>query len=334
MAGAPRGGAELFFERLALALGRHGVEQHLVIRREPGRAARLRAAGLPVTELPFGGMLDFRTGPGLRRAVAAFAPRIVLSWMNRATQFCPHGDFVHVARLGGYYDLKYYRGCNYLIGNTRGIVDYIRNAGWPAARVHYLPNFVTLPAGEPAARAALATPADAPLVLALGRLHPNKGFDVLIEAVAQVARCYLWLAGDGPERAALTAQAQRLGVAGRVHFLGWRDDVAALYAAADLFVCSSRVEPLGNVVIEAWAAGKPVIAAAAAGPRELIADGKTGRLVPLEDAVALASAIAQLAGNSDVRRRLAAAGHAAYEAEFSEAHVVSLYRAFFDRVTR
>lgn len=292
----------------------------------------MRASGLPVTELPFGGMLDFRTGLGLRRAIGAFAPRIVLSWMNRATQFTPRGDFVHVARLGGYYNLKYYRHCDHLIGNTRGIVDYVRNAGWQADRVHYLPNFVTVPVAQLTPRVSLDTPDDVPLVLALGRLHPNKGFDVLIDAMRQVARAHLWLAGDGSERAALVALAQRLGIADRVHFLGWRDDVAALYTAADLCVSSSRIEPLGNVVIEAWAAGKPVIAAAAAGPRELIEDGKTGRLVPLEDATALATAITQLTDDPAARRHLAAAGRAAYEAEFSEARIVGLYRDFFDRV--
>jgi len=130
------------------------------------------------------------------------------------------------------------------------------------------------------------------------------------------------------------AQAQRLGVAERVHFLGWRQDTAALLAAADMFVCSSRHEPLGNVVIEAWAAGIPVIAADADGPRELIKNNETGLLVPVENADALANAMQVLATDEALRARLVAAGRAAYETEFSEPRVIALYKEFFEKVKR
>src|SRR3546814_11074829 len=95
---------------------------------------------------------------------------------------------------------------------------------------------------------------------------------------------WLWLAGEGPRRRALMQQAARLGLGDRVRFLGWRDDVAALLRAADVFLCPSRHEPPGNVVIEAWAHGTPVVAAASQGPRPLIEDGTTGLLVALDDA--------------------------------------------------
>jgi glycosyltransferase involved in cell wall biosynthesis len=186
----------------------------------------------------------------------------------------------------------------------------------------------------PISRADLDTPEGAPLALALGRLHPNKGFDVLIEALARAPGIYLWLAGEGPERAHLEARAERLAVASRLRFLGWRDDTAALLATADMLVCPSRHEPLGNVVIEAWAAGKPVVAAASAGPAALIRDGVTGLLVPVEDADALARAMTRLSENRSLRMDLAAAGREAYAAEFSEGVVVGQYRDFFERVAR
>jgi len=334
MAGARHGGAEAFFERLAVALPRTGIEQRLAIRRDAQRAERLRAAGIETLELPFGGFFDFTTSPALRRATGDFKPQVVLSWMNRATAFCPRGDFVHAARLGGYYNLKYYKHCDHLIGNTRGIVDYVRAAGWAEDRVHYLPNFVADMRAAPVSRASLATPDDVPLALALGRLHPNKGFDVLLAAVAQLPRFHLWLAGEGPERTALEAQAHKLGINDRVHFLGWREDAAALLAAADLFVCSSRIEPLGNVVIEAWAAGTPVVAAAAAGPHELIEDGETGLLTPLENADALARAMQGLMDDDALRAHFKAAGRKAFETQFSEVRVVALYKEFFERVVR
>jgi glycosyltransferase involved in cell wall biosynthesis len=334
MAGARHGGAEAFFVRLASALQRAGEEQRVLIRRDPDRAAALRGADIAPIELPFRGALDIATRWGFRRAVAEFRPRIVLTWMNRATQACPRGDFVHVARLGGYYDLKYYRRCDHLIGNTRDIVAYLQRQGWPAERVHYLPNFTARTDAAPAARSALATPPEAPLALALGRLHLNKGFDVLLTALAKVPRLHLWLAGEGELLATLERQALALGIAERVRFLGWRDDIPALLAAADFLVCPSRHEPLGNVVIEAWAAGLPVIATASEGPRALIADGGSGLVVPVDDAEALARAMLRLADDRDLRGRLATGGRAAHAAEYSEARVVGLYRDFFARVAR
>ena len=334
MAGAPHGGAETFFVRLALALERAGQDQRIVIRRDAERAAALRAGGIAPIELPFGRWLDLATLLGFRRAIRDYRPEVVLTWMTRATQLCPRGDFVHVARLGGYYNLRHYRRCQHLIGNTREICDYIVRAGWPADRAHYLPNFAPDMKAPPLARQSLGTPAEAPLLLALGRLHENKAFDVLLAALAQVPRAHLWLAGEGPLRAALEAQARRLGIAERVRFLGWREDTAALLAAADMLVCPSRHEPLGNVVIEAWSAGLPVVAAASAGPAALIREGETGLLVPVEDAAALAAAIGRLAGDPALKKRLSAAGRAAYAAEFSEATVVARYRAFLERVAR
>jgi glycosyltransferase involved in cell wall biosynthesis len=334
MAGAPHGGAEAFFVRLAIALQRAGQDQCVIIRRNPERAGALRQGGVETLELPFGRRLDLATRFGLRRAIRRYRPDVVLTWMNRASMLCPRGGFVHVARLGGYYDLKYYRRCHHLIANTRDIADYVVAGGWPKERVHYLPNFVAATKAPPLPRASLATPADAPLALALGRLHPNKAFDMLLAAMARLPRLHLWLAGEGEERELLQRQARSLGIAERVRFLGWRDDTAALLAAADLLVCPSRREPLGNVVIEAWAAGVPVVATSSEGPRALIADDQTGLLVPIDDAGALARAIARIIDDPALRARLAEAGRAAYEAEFTEGRVVTLYRDLLERVKR
>ena len=334
MAGARHGGAEAFFVRLAIALERAGQEQHVLIRRHAERAAALLEGGVAPLQLPFGGRLDLATRLGFRRALRSYQPRVVLTWMNRATMLCPRGDFVHVARLGGYYDLKYYRRCRHLVANTRDIADYLVAGGWPRERVHYLPNFVSAASAPAVPRASFDTPEGVPLALALGRLHPNKAFDMLLGALALVPEVHLWLAGEGELRQTLALQARALGVASRVRFLGWRDDTAALLAACDFLVCPSRREPLGNVVIEAWAAGRPVVAAASEGPRALIADDETGLLAPIDDARALSSAMRRVAADGALRERLAAAGRAAYDAEFSEARVVTLYRDFFEQVAR
>lgn len=332
MAGADHGGAEAFFERLALALQGAGIEQQVLIRKNARRAAHLRAGGVAVTELPFGGALDLATHWGFRRAIAAFKPKVVLTWMNRASRFCPKGDHVTVGRLGGYYDLKYYRACDHLIGNTQDICDWIIGQGWSPGRVHYVPNFVAADVVEAVPRETFSTPQHAPLILGLGRLHKNKAFDVLIRAVAAIPDVYLWLAGEGPLRGELEALASHLGVLPRVRFLGWRDDVAALYAAADLFVCPSRHEPLGNVVIEAWAQAIPVVAAASQGPAQLIADGADGILVPVDDAAALGIAIRRVLFERDLAENIGAAGRRTYEQRFTEAAVVARYLDFFAKV--
>lgn len=334
MAGAPHGGAEAFFERLAPALTRAGVEQRVLIRTNAKRAELLRAGGVDVAELPFGGALDLMTRWRFAQEVKAFKPDLVLSWMNRASKFVPKGDYVRVGRLGGYYDLKYYRNCDHLIGNTPHIRDWIIEQGWPAERAHYVPNFVADAKAKPVSRASQDTPPGAPLVVAMGRLHQNKGFDTLLKAMEQVHDCYLWIAGEGPLRTELETLATRLGVKPRLRFLGWRDDVAALYASGDIFVCPSRHEPLGNVVIEAWAAAKPVIACASQGPCQLITHGVDGLLTPIDDDKAMAEAIRRLIAEPQTAAALAEAGRKAFETQFTEAAVVALYLDFFHKVKR
>lgn len=332
MAGAEFGGAEAFFTRMVVALHRAGLDQRVVIRANQRRANALRQAGLAPVEAPFGNLFDFRTPMALRSQIKSFKPDIVMTWMNRATQMCPDGDFVHVGRLGGYYDLKYYKECDHLIGNTEDIVEYLVKEGWPAEKAHYLPNFVDEHRAAPVKRSEFFTPASASLVFALGRLHENKGFDVLLEAIARTPNVYLWLAGDGPLRQQLEKQAEQLAVKPRVRFLGWREDVAALFAACDLFVCPSRHEPLGNVVIEAWAQGVPVVAADSLGPGTLIDHMETGVLVPTDDAQTLAGAIRHVLEDRGLRARIARAGREAYEARFTENQVVEQYLAFFQRI--
>src|SRR5713101_3682842 len=243
MAGGRHGGAETFFLRLAVALQRAGELQRVLIRSDPARSRSLRAAGVAVAELAFGGPFDLATRLAFRREIAAWHPDIVLTWMSRATRLCPRGDFVHVARLGGYYDLKYYGRCDHLIGNTRAIVDYAVAKGWPRDRIDYLPNFVPdANAAPPPAGGACASRRRAPLALALGRLHPNKGFDLWLEALAATRGIHICIAGDGPLRPKLQRLANRLGIADRVRFLGWREDVPALLANADLLVCPALHE--------------------------------------------------------------------------------------------
>ncbi len=333
MAGAEFGGAEEFFTRMALAINRAGIEQRVVIRNHPKRADILAAGGIRVSQLPFGGAIDIYTPFQLRREIKSFSPDVVLSWMSRAASMCPKGDFVHVGRLGGYYNSKYYKSCDHLIGNTQDIVDYLINAGWPEERVHYLPNFVSANKASPVPRHDFYIPERAPLILAMGRLHENKAFDVLLKSMVRLPEAYLWLAGDGPLRGHLETLAENLGVKPRVRFLGWRDDPEALLAACDICVCPSRHEPLGNVVIEAWAHSTPVVAADSLGPGVLIEHMETGLLAPVDDHISLARAVKLMLSDKQLRDHIVESGRANYQKLFTEKVVVKKYLDFFNRVT-
>ncbi len=332
MAGAERGGAELFFERLVIAMHRAGVQQHVVLRDAAARMDALREAGLRPVTLPFGGRFDMKTKRSLKREIERFRPTAVLSWMSRATRFCPTGDHVLCARLGGFYDLKYYKHCDWLVCLTPDIQDHVVKAGFPKERTVHLPNFVPQARMPAVARKTHYTPENAPLIFALGRLHENKGFETLLRAVAKVPDVYLWLAGDGPLRKDLEDLAQSLGIKPRVRFLGWREDTPALYAAADLFVCPSRHEPHGNIILEAWAQGVPMIATETHGPRTLINDGVDGVLVPIDEPKAMAAAIRDVLADPEGMQSLAESGWNTFQASYTEEKVVGAYRDFFERV--
>lgn len=328
---AADGGAEVYFRDLTLALHAAGLPTAAAIRAHPAREAALGAAGVPTRVCRFGGPLDLFT----RGEVAAFAREqgagALVAWMNRAAAHAPKGPWARIGRLGGYYDLKYYKGFDALVANTDDIGRWIVGQGWPADRVSVIPNFAEAAPGAPVDRAAYQTPESAPLLLAVGRLHTVKAHDVTLKALARMPDAFLWIAGEGPLRGELEALARDLNVASRVRFLGWVENPSPLYRAADLCLFPSRFEPLGNVVIQAWAHGLPVVAAASAGPAALIRDGVDGRLVPIDDPEALASAARGLLADADLRDRCVAAGLTRVAETFSKSAVVARWRDLFVR---
>jgi glycosyltransferase involved in cell wall biosynthesis len=164
--------------------------------------------------------------------------------------------------------------------------------------------------------------ADRPdVVLAAGRLSPEKGVDVLIDAFARVKRpgARLVIAGDGGERAKLTRQARDLGIADRVTFLGQVEDIRPLYRQTRALVVPSRTEAFGMVVVEALAHGLPIVATACTGPTEILDGGRFGRLVPVEDPASLAAGIdIALADPGDPTPRFARAETYSFEKGFGE----------------
>lgn len=190
------------------------------------------------------------------------------------------------------------------------------------------------PAASGAARAKLDLPLGAVVLGTLGRLTEQKGQAVLLQAVADLAQAgqnvFLFLAGAGPLRSDLEAQAQQLGIADRVRFLGLRRDRATLYAAMDIFVLPSHWEGLSLALVEAMGAGRAVVATSVGGNPEVVTDQKTGLLVPVGDAAALAAALGRLARDASARADLGAAAAVEARARFSieehAAQLAALYR--------
>jgi glycosyltransferase involved in cell wall biosynthesis len=151
-----------------------------------------------------------------------------------------------------------------------------------------------------------------PLVLGVGRLKAPKDFLTLVRALALLpgGSCRLRVAGDGPDRPELEQEISSLGLEDAVELLGDRDDVERLLHESRVFVLSSRSEGMPMSVLEAMASGVPVVASAVGGIPELVIDGETGLLVEPGDPRSLAAAIGRLIDDPELRRRLAAAGHA------------------------
>ena len=326
LAGAPFGGAENFYTRMVCALAdQPQIEQYALTRANEQRVAQIESAGVPVSIFRFGGKLDLIDHYRYRKALKQLVPDVVLAYMNRASGLTPRGNYQLVCRLGHYYDLKYYRHADYWIGNTKDICDYLIKGGMPADRVVHIPNFADEAPSKPIERTSFNTPVDQPLLLAAGRLHVNKAFDTLLRCLVGVPDCTLWLAGDGPEKEALHNLCSELGLSERVRFLGWRNDIAALMQAADIFVCPSRYEGLGNIVLESWLNGCPIIATASEGPRELIENGHTGVLTPIDDVASLTDAVLSMINSEKMQKQLSVNARAYYDSHYSKKVIMQQY---------
>jgi len=210
----------------------------------------------------------------------------------------------------------------------------------PPERVVVVPNGID-PApwvgAEPLARASLGVPASVPLAAVVGLLNVAKGQDVLLRALAdpRAADLHLLVVGHGEDEPALRALARDLGLDDRVRFLGWRQDVPRLLATADFLVLPSRWEGLPYIVLEAMAAGLPIVATRVDGARELVDDGTSGFLAASEDPKDLARAIgAALVLDPAARSQMGLAGRARQRREYDLEGMVrrldALYRGVLE----
>lgn len=340
------GGAESFFMRLVLGLQESGQEV-IAVSRAHGLVARELAGKVEQCHAGMSSQWDLLSRWKISQAIKRYRPDIVQTYMTRATVLThvkPNAGTVHIARLGGYYKVKHFRHAHAWIGNTKGICDFLIDHGLPADKVFYIGNFVGEPScangiGSLSLRQQLNIPLEAYVVTAAGRFVHKKGFDVLLQAFACLPDringrpVHLVIAGDGPERTELRSQASRLKHPDRVHWPGWQTNTGPYYDLADVFVCPSRHEPLGNVILEGWTYHKPVVSTATVGAVELVTQGQDGVLVPVADAAALAQTLQRCLQEDDLRRQLAEAGYLKVRQQYSRQAIVQQYNELYQKLT-
>jgi glycosyltransferase involved in cell wall biosynthesis len=227
-----------------------------------------------------------------------------------------------------------------LVANSDAAVTRLQQLGVPRRRLRLLPNVIDVNAFVPSAADEAARPFT---VAAIGRLDANKRFDRALRVVAsarpRIARdVRLIVAGAGPDRSALEALAVRLGLGGQVTFAGAVADIRPLLGQADCLLLTSDAEGTPNVILEAMAAARPVIATAVGGVSALVEPGRTGLLAARDDEAALAGAVVRLAGDPGLTARMGRQGRARVSEHYSlqglEEHLRALYREVLPSGTR
>jgi glycosyltransferase involved in cell wall biosynthesis len=317
--------------------------------------AELTGAGVSVEFLGKRPGVDLRMVTRLARAIATFRPDVVhthlgvLKYVVPATVFSPRPVVHTVHTLADREAERASRWIQYFAFRRRvvpvaigeSVADTIRTV-YRLRSCRVIPNgvpvaeYVPRPGARQHVRAALSIPADAPTFLAVGRLDPVKDHASLLRAFASTRLrsidAHLVVAGDGALRNDLEHLATTCGVADRIRFLGTRSDVPRLLAAADAFVLASRWEGNPLSVMEAMAAGRPVVATRVGCVPELV-PASAGTLVAPGDVAALESALFQLASELPRARAQGAAAARIAEARFDLPVMTRAYEALYEELT-
>lgn len=358
-------GAEGHLLTLLAGLRQRGIDAQFLLLVEPGNpvdafVAAAESRGIPARRVVIHHDADLTLFPRLWRQFRASRPEIVHTHLFHADLYgipAARAARVPVVISSRHNDDAFrYRAplrmLNWLlwrmvsggIAISAAIARFsVEVEGAPAGRTHTV-RYGLEPAGmevereaaRAALRAELALPEDALLLGMVCRLVEQKGIRYAIEAFQRIAAdfpaAHLVIAGEGPQREALVAQAAGLGVADRVHFLGWRTDAAAIFAALDIFLMPSLWEGFGLVLLEAMAQAVPVVGSEVSAIPEVVAHGETGLLCPPRDVAALAEALGELLDDPARRRQMGQAGRARLESHFNPARMVeetaTLYRQY------
>jgi glycosyltransferase involved in cell wall biosynthesis len=308
-------------------------------------AGELRDAGVDVRCLGFRKAWQFYRIRRLARMMREFEPDIVHTFLihaNIAGRIAARLagvpatiSSVRVAERQRRRHLVMDRWTNNLVAvevcNSEAVKRFmVEEARVPEEKLVVIPNGI-----EASDYEVTSLPEGAPVVAFVGRLHVQKGVDVLIRAAGRVVErvpgATFRIAGDGPERKGLEDMAGREGVGERMEFLGAVDDVREVLAGSRVLVLPSRWEGMPNAALEAMACGRPVVASDVDGCAEVVVDGESGRLVPPEDEEALADAIVEVIGDRQAAERMGRAGRERVERDFTVARMVSAYKELYER---
>jgi glycosyltransferase involved in cell wall biosynthesis len=220
------------------------------------------------------------------------------------------------------------RTAHRMVANSRAAAEQLISQGIPSAHIDIIPNGIDLTLFPE--RCIWRAPRTIAMVACL---RDEKRVDVLVAATPRILARYpdveIQIVGDGPCREKLLTMARSAGVSSRVQFMGHRDDVPAILRAADLFVLPSASEASPNVVLEAMAAGLPVVASRVGGIPELVADGITGHLVPPAEPEALAAAILDLLDHPNRGAAFGQAGRMRIAREYSFDRMVAQFETLY-----
>jgi len=318
MFGRGRGGLEENFVVYHEALRAGGYEVVSLLDRWAAVRPDVEALKVPVCPLRLWTHWDPFTISRVRRALGQWQPDVVVSHGNRAGRVllrAARGAWPVVAHLPNYSFHRVLR-CQGFIATTFDLAEAVRRAGVRDDRIFLVPNMLrTLPSTT------AAGPRQPPVIGAMGRFVPKKGFDVLLRALAALKTAghvfRAVLGGDGEQRPALEALITRCGLGDRVTLPGWITDKAAFFGNLSLFCVPSLEEAFGIVVLEAMSYGLPLVVTDCPGPRQIVSHETTGLVVPRGDPVALGRALERLLTDEGLARRLAAAARAEVEQHYT-----------------
>ncbi len=337
---------------LLRGLAAAGVDNVLVCPPASGLDEAARAAGIRVVNLPCGGDADLTFAWRLRKLLGRERPDLLHSHSRRGADFLG-GLAARLARVPAVVSRRVdheeprvaarlrYAGFARIVAISETVAAALGASGVEPGRVTVIRSAVDagrfrLPAGRERLAREFGIGPGALALAAAGQLIPRKGHDLLLEAMSwllpRVPNAHLVVFGQGEGRATLEARAAALGLGSRVTFAGFRPDLDDFLGAFDLLVHPALREGLGVIMLKAAAAGVPVVAFDAAGAREAVRHGETGWLVPAGDAAALADAVARLAADPALRRRLGEAGRERMRRDFGLESMVEAHLRLYDSV--
>jgi len=319
MGGYSDGGAEIFYIDALAALSNSNIEQYAIVNKKNKKGInKLKALNIPFKTVSFNKLFKWPSKSIISKVIKEFRPDIAHYWMGRACSFLTRGEHINIGWHSGYRGVERFRACDYHIALTDELKKHVAQQGIDSDKIYELPIYTNENKSKKINRKDFDTPDNKQLLLSLSRLHPVKGIDVLLEAMVKVPDVFLWIAGSGPLKKDLMDQTERLGLSGRVKFLGWREDKEALMATANICVFPSRNDAFGAVIIEAWAAKKPNIACKSPGPKAIISDNYDGLLVEIDDVNQLADAIKKVINNNKLRKLLVKNGYKKFMENYSD----------------